>query len=363
MALHELLDREPEPKPRSLIIAARGRESLKAVNGRIQKAIPFFGADRPGDFSSVGVGVVLPEENQGLIWGLAVPHNAIQSWRGMKILESVDVIGHGTLCAAWYAGGRQPHTSDQRYIDELAGSVGEEKFTTLRASILEQAPSPEELRSILSLLRQSQVEINSWELQQEVEAGRIAPDPLIDDLIKEDERKRAEYLRKEAELKLPLPRENSLAALLSDLRLDNFITGGGFGAYGLDWGHIDLEGLERSIRRLSTYSDLAEPLQITTQTPATRETHIAPGVTAYETETEDIIHPTVSTTDGTHYTFTRARFAAGTFTVSTIVQKPDSEPEGTEFTVPQLRELLDTVIQNQKLPKSSRLSKLLRRPR
>src|SRR4030043_245052 len=120
--------REPKQGP---VAVAFGQEGLKAVDVKIQKAIPFVGADHAGELSSFGVGLVLPENGKSAqIWGLVSPHMLIQSWRAMKILEHVEVIEHGTLCATWYAGSREVHSSNQHYIDELAAKAGEEKFST-----------------------------------------------------------------------------------------------------------------------------------------------------------------------------------------------------------------------------------------
>lgn len=350
-----------EPR-RGLVAVAFGQEGLKAVDGKIQKAIPFVGADHPGEFSSFGIGVVLPENgNRGQIWGLAMPHMLIQSWRAMKLLEHVEVIEHGTLCATWYAGSREPHSSDQHYIDGLAAKVGEDKFRTLRTRILDEVPTSDEVTRMLTDLRDNEVEVSSWELKREVEEGRLAPNPLIDELVAEDERRHQEYLRREEESKRPLPAEQSLAALFQQLGIQNMIIGGGFGAYGMDWGHIELDKLEESIRRNSHYSDRGEPLQRTTQAPRTWRTDVTPGMSMYQTETGEIENPSVKTSDGTTYTFTSAKFADGSFAITTRVQPKDGEPQEAEYTVPQLREMLAEKLQPQKQTLGQRILRTIRR--
>lgn len=350
-----------EPR-RGLVAVAFGQEGLKAVDGKIQKAIPFVGADHPGKFSSFGIGVVLPENgNRGQIWGLAEPHMLIQSWRAMKILEQVEVIEHGTLAATWYAGSREPHSSDQHYVNELAAKNGEDKFIALRTRILDEVPTPDELTRMLTDLKDNEVEVNSWELKREVDEGRLAPNPLIDELVAEDERQRQEYQRREEELKQPLPAEQSLAALFQQLGIKNMIIGGGFGAYGMNWGHIELDKLEESIRRDSHYSDRDEPLQRTTQAPRTRRTDVAPGISMYQTETGEIENPSVMTSDGTTYTFTSAKFADGSFAIITRVQPKDGEAQEAEYTIPQLREILAESLQPQKQTLGQRILRTIRR--
>lgn len=326
---------EFEQRKPGLVIAALGKESLKAVDGRIQRAIPFVGTDRPGQFSSLGVGVLLPDnDNRGQIWGLVMPHMVIQSWRGMKILENVEVIEPGTLCAAWYVGGREVHPSEQRYIDEFSSKIGKDKFETQRAGILEQAPPADELERMLNTLRDNQVNVSTWELQQEVEAGRIGSSPLIDELVADDGRKRQEYEMHEEELKIPIEKERSVAVLFRDLGIDNLITGGGFGAYGIDWGHITPEQLEKDLRRFGYYSDHGEHLLRTTKSPRTAGRDLG-----------EIENPSVTAPNNMRYTFTEARFVEGNFSIQVRVQKPGGEQEEAEYTVQQLREVLGNVIQ------------------
>lgn len=352
---------EAQPR-RGLVVAAYGAESPKAVDGKIQRAIPFVGADHPGEFSSFGIGVILPDSgNKGQIWGLAMPHMLIQSWRAMKLLEHVEVIENGTLCDTWYAGSREPHSSDQHRIDELATKVGEDKFRVLRADILDQVPSPEELQDMLTYLKDNNVEVESWELRREVEAGRLATSPLIDELVEEDERRRQEYQRREEALKQPVPSEQSLAALFQQLGVDNMIIGGGFGAYGMDWGHIELDKLEESIRRHSHYSDRGESLQRTTQNPRTRRTDLTLGMSMYQTETGQIESPSVRTKDGIQFTFTEAKFQDGTFMISTKVESQEGEPVAAEYTVTQLREILAELLQPQQPSLRQRFTRTFRR--
>ncbi|MBR9705266.1 hypothetical protein GOV12_07675 [Candidatus Pacearchaeota archaeon] len=120
-----------------MVIIFKGQESVKKVNGEDKKVIPFAGTDRDGEFAQMGVGLIYPEEKNGFIWGLAIPHDIVASYRGMKIAEEVLEFGLGTLCACWYAGERSVHSSQEKYIHDIEGMIGADK----RQKII-QAPLP-----------------------------------------------------------------------------------------------------------------------------------------------------------------------------------------------------------------------------
>lgn len=182
----------------SLVIATRGVQSEKVVDGRRKQVIPFVGADREGEFAQMGVGLTFPDEQKGTIWGPVMPHALIQSWRGMKILERIENIGHGTLCACWTVARRDVHDSDERYLEELAKQLGgADKLQTLRAEVLASAPSADELNVMITNLREKGVDVDSWELEEEVRAGRIATSQLIETLARETEERRRAYRREE----------------------------------------------------------------------------------------------------------------------------------------------------------------------
>lgn len=338
---------ELEEKKKGPVIAIKGQESIKIVDGVMRRVVPFVGTDHGGELSSLGVGYILSEDgNHGTIWGSVIPHAVIQSWRAMKILEQMPEIKSGTLCATWYAGERKVHESNERYLDDLRAQVGRRRFDETRETVLNQTPTTEELQGMLEIFRSNGVSISARELTEEIEAGNIEKTPLIDELIAADDAERMEELRREEELKKPLPPERSMASLFTDLGLGNFIIGGGFGAYGIDWGHISLTDLETGLRKNARYYPDGEELLHTTEAPLTRAQRIDSGITAYSTRVGEIEHPFVKTATGTVYTFKTARFSEDGFSVSTKVESSDGVITIENFTIPQLREELTEYIES-----------------
>jgi hypothetical protein len=164
------------------VIAIQGKESEKLVDGECKRVIPFVGADEGGEIASLGVGFLLLEERKCFLWGLLAPHFLIQSWRAMKILEKVKTISDGTLCACWYAAGKEIHKHEREYIKELIYQFGK-KFEVIRQEILSSVPSAEEIDTMIKNLLTSKVDIDLGEIKEEINAGKIQPTPLIKELL------------------------------------------------------------------------------------------------------------------------------------------------------------------------------------
>lgn len=348
-----------------LVIAVKGSESEKVVDMRRRKVVPFVGADREGKFSQMGIGLIFPEEQQGTIWGLVMPHMLIQSWRGMKLLEQIEEIGHGTLCACYYAGSHKMHDSELRYLDELAVKVGgADKLQTLRDEVLASVPNTDELNAMITALREKGVDVGSWELEEEVRAGRLEMSPLIEELVRETEESRSAYQRKEDEVNKPLPREESLGAFFDDLGIANFIIGGGIGGYGMDWGHITLADLDKTAKRdsFSKYLTEGHHLEHTTQGPETTSASVATGVTMYTTSFGEIEQPWFVAQDGAKYKFLSAKWRDDHFYIRTLVEQPqEMVPPGVmEYTIAQLRAMIGPLPQKPVIRKGflSRLTSL-----
>lgn len=327
----------------SVVIALQELESTKVVGGILRRVIPFVGADREGEFAQMGVGLIIPEEQKTIIWGLLCPHVLIQSWRGMKILERIDYIDDGTLCACWTIARFDIHDSDKRYLNELAEQVGSaDKLQTLRDEVLASVPTADELNAMITILREKNIEVDSWELEEEVKAGRIAMSPLIEVIARETEERKQAYERKEEEINKPLPTEGSLGVFFRDLGIANFIIGGGFGAYGWDWGHVELSELDRIAKSdsLSKYSPEGYRLEHTTEGPETFSAPVAPGVTVFTTSFGTIDQPWFTKIDGTKYTFLFATFREDRFFIKTKVEKEGGAITEGEYTISELRDML-----------------------
>ena len=324
------------------VIAIKGKESRKLVGSRRHRVIPFVGADRRGEFAQLGLGLIFPDrKGRNIFWGLLLPHSLIQSWRGMKVLERVKRIDEFTLCACWYAGRREIHEMDRETVDGLAEQLGGiVKLETISEKVLASAPRPVELDAMIRNLRKQGVDVDSRELEEEIEAGRVAMSPRIKRLISASTKRRDEYLRQEEEVKRPLPREESLGAFFEDLGIANFIVGGGIGGYGLDWGHIKLDELDAIAKRdsFSKYLPEGHELEHTTQGPETEVLRLDYGTTAYMTSFGQIENPQFTAVDGTNYTFLSAKFRDGHFFIKTKIRQPEEE-EATEgvFSVAALR--------------------------
>ena len=328
----------------SLIIAIRGEPSEKIVDGELRSVVPFVGADREGEFSQMGIGLLFPDEGKGTIWGLLAPHTLIKSWRGMKLLEQVKHIEHSTLCSCYTIATDNVHKSDERHFEELADQFGGmEGLKEFRAKVLASVPSAEEIDSMINIFRENDIDISIWDLTTEIEAGRIETSPAIEQLVQEEGKRRAEYAKQEEQIKKPVPLEESLAQFFEDLRIGNFITSPAVGGYGIDWGHIELKDLDQTAKRDSAYLDNGFILEHTTQGPETFATDIAPGVTMHQTSFGEIENPWFLANDGTKYTFFSAKFRNEHFYIKVKMEKDNETPREEEFTVTQLREMIGLI--------------------
>lgn len=145
-----------------MTILATGNSGVKTIKGEELRAIPFTGYD--GLSMGVGLGYV---EGKGMFWGLMAPRKVINSYRGMKIAELVEVFDNGTLAACWYAGDKNIHESDKGYVDEIEAKIGKQE----RQEILEMIPK--DFDNILNKLKENDIEIAGWEIEKEVEEGRL----------------------------------------------------------------------------------------------------------------------------------------------------------------------------------------------
>jgi len=331
----------------NFVIAIEGKSSEKMVRGELKQVIPFVGTDRAGEFASLGIGFISPCKGAGAIWGLVIPHSLIRSWRGMKLLEQVKHIESGTLCACWTIADRDISRSDHKHLNDLAIQFGGlEELEKAREAVLASVPSAEEIESILTILREKNVDINCWELAAEIETGLIASSPLIETLIREQEEKQAMYTQQEERIRKPMQPEESLGKFFLHLGIHNFIIGGGIGGYGMDWGHIKLGELDEIAKRYSLSEYLVDGfiLEHTTKGPETFATNIAPGLTVHQTSFGEIERPWYRAANGKKYTFLSAKYRDNHFMIKTLITLGGKVLTEGEYSVSELRSLIGSIL-------------------
>lgn len=196
----------------SLIILAKGKPGNKIIENRTVQAVPTMGIVL-SESPHLVKGLIYPERvgrrSIRALYGSS-PNNLIQSWRAIKILEGIDFTYDSTISDAYdIAGGALSRESKARlpYIDrlhapQLEENAGRPIFSEFVASVLDQVPNEDELNQMIRTSRDNGLILNGWELQDEVKAGRLAPNPLIDKVVEESERKRQEYLNSEEYLSM-----------------------------------------------------------------------------------------------------------------------------------------------------------------
>jgi hypothetical protein len=328
----------------SAVLVAQGPRCEKIVDGERMEVIPCVAADREGEFAQLGVGFIAG--NKASVWGLIMPHSLIQSWRAMKILEQVPEVFSSTLCACWYAARTEVPAHDHRYLDELARQFpSRAAFEAVRASALAAVPTTEELEAMLTTLLETSVEVSGYELTQLIEEGKLAPNPLIDRVVQEEEARRRKYDEREAIVKAPMASENSLGVFFRDLGIGNFIVGS------IEWDYIELARLDEVAKRelLSGHFERFE-LRHTKQGPEIAEEPIGPG-----TPSGDIVSPRFVAADGATYTFLGVVLHEGAFLVTARVERERGNPTEGQYTVPHLRELIGPLPRQRKPKRFTRL--------
>jgi hypothetical protein len=153
------------------IIVCTGQSSKKSAQGETAPVdvTPIVCVDTTEEF---GVGVVMVNdkgEQKVWVWGLMWPRKLIQSWRAMKMLEEAPRIVNGTLCLAWTLSLEDVYgSSDEKYLDELGIAFGgHEKFREVRAKVLAMFPTDEELKAMLAVVQEHELEVRFEEIEEE----------------------------------------------------------------------------------------------------------------------------------------------------------------------------------------------------
>ncbi|NTW89426.1 MAG: hypothetical protein HGB37_00745 [Candidatus Moranbacteria bacterium] len=115
-----------------------------------------------------GVGIVGPD-GSGSVWGLVAPRDLVASWRATEILRKLSIIEHGTLCASYYAGRRNPHESDRkRYVEPIIGIIGSETYDSIMAM-----PVPEQIIRAILDYQDAEFSPSLYPITEEIKAGTI----------------------------------------------------------------------------------------------------------------------------------------------------------------------------------------------
>ena len=184
-----------EQRPSKTLILATGTPSEKVIRGKIEKVTPIVYAQGQGFFSEVGVGITTSEG--GYVWGLLTPHNLIQSWRAMKMLEQLpEIMPDGTLAAAWETATPYLHASDERYLDDLrAVAKGKVNIDTIREQLLQTTPKASEVEDMVRALKSQDIHFGTGELEREIRERRLNKTPYLEQVITEEKAAREKLLR------------------------------------------------------------------------------------------------------------------------------------------------------------------------
>jgi len=117
-----------------------------------------MGIDRETEFAQMGIGLLYPEQNSAEFWGLFLPRLIGTSYRGMKILELLQEVHFGDICACWYAGKRKPHKTEMRYVKKIVRRIGRRR----RREILRLTPP--DLQDVIERLEGKDIDFETWDL-------------------------------------------------------------------------------------------------------------------------------------------------------------------------------------------------------
>ena len=224
---------------------------LKQLDYRVrnEKGIPteplaaFIGAT-DGDLAEFGIGLV-NEEGKASFWGMLHPHRLITAWRGMHVLDKVENIYHGTLCACYYAGLRELSGDDKERVDELGKQI--DGLDELRERLLNTVLT-DELEEILKFCNDpgNQIHLATWEFTEEIKAGTIAMTSELQRVFDLEREAQELYQSNTAKSEEPLADAESFEKFCVEAGI-GYLCDYPFGAYGWDWGHWKLEGLDTNI--------------------------------------------------------------------------------------------------------------------
>lgn len=143
-------------KPFMARVAGRGDEPMKCIPVVYD------------EMAHCGVGV-LCEDGHGQVWGPVTPRNLIAAWRGTEVLRHLDTIEHGTLCAVYHTGVRNPHESDMKlYVKPTIAKIGRAAYDEIMAM-----PVPEQIIRAILDNQKDEFAPDLYPITEEVRAGTI----------------------------------------------------------------------------------------------------------------------------------------------------------------------------------------------
>jgi hypothetical protein len=320
----------------SCIIVNQGQRATKKFNNKPLDVIPFVGADKPGNFAQVGIGYIEIDGGAISFWGLLCPNYLIRSWRAMKLFEKLTYFNQYTLAHCWDIIGSEPSRDAEAYIIQQFTFFA--NFVEAVTSIQQLVPDDETVHLMLCKLRRNKIYVDTQELIKELSTDFLANSTEIEKLFAHVEREKISYALKQKIINEPVPKKHSLSVFFEELGICNFVIGGGFGAYGLDWGHIEIIELDRIVKQDSQYAS-CHYLEITEKGPDTHRRCYRFG---------KLKQPTYVANDGTVYIFERAQWRGDCFKVFTRINEEHKRTSKKrivsqyvgEFSVVQLRQLL-----------------------
>lgn len=217
------------------------RQILKNGKYRDVMASAFIGA-ADGTVAQFGIGL-MEEDGQTHFWELVTPHYLITAWRGMWLLDRVKRVKKDTLYAAYNL--MDAEYGDEEYYDALAGQVMD--LWNVRDGLLKAKIAETELDEMLKICNDANgIYVSTNELRRELEAGTICRTTELErtfelEAADTDRMERIKWLSEVA-----LPKKQSFRRFCKELQIIN-LCDAPMGAYGIDWGHIDIKQIDREL--------------------------------------------------------------------------------------------------------------------
>lgn len=200
------------------IPAVKGKIGQKVIGGRQMEAQPVVAAcdgvifpdvslfrhvltgQRRYVYRSMGVGLLIPEDNDRLIPMRNNRRTLIESWRTMEFLNGVKEVECTTIgdayVAANYSNPEQSELSTRYKTAEsrLVQSMGSEGYRDILERVRDSVPPQDVLDQMIEVFNIHGVPINDLELRKAVENGKLKKTDTIDQVIQRNEERRTRQI-------------------------------------------------------------------------------------------------------------------------------------------------------------------------